>query len=300
MADDVHLDPYRLRQFVAVAERLNITRAAEDLHLTQQAVSSTIKNLERDLGVVLLERSGRRIALTAAGAELLSGAGMLLDASRSLVRTTRAAGQGTGDHLMIGHTPAITSDEVFVLTAAVRRDFPEASITARQLFPDELVPALRSGAIDVALRRGATTPDKVAASVFSYTPLHIAVASGHRHATRSSLSLRELADDRLMLWGPPGESFYAEFLMSICRRAGFEPDVAVNRIQGTAPTTAVVGTHCFAFVTAEPGRYHGGQAVVIPLDDDPMAPVQAMWLRHTSSPLRQALLDSGRTADDPT
>lgn len=290
MAEDVFPDPYRLRQFVAVAERLNITRAAEDLHLTQQAVSSTIKNLERDLGVVLFERTGRRISLTPAGFELLAGARLLIDASRSLVRTTRAAGRGVGEHLVIGHTPALTSDEVFDLTVPVRRSFPDASITARQMFPSEMVPALRSGGIDVALRRGASTPKDVAAEVFSYTPLAVAVAATHRHAERASIALQELTDDCLMLWGPPGESFYAEFLLSLCRRAGFEPEVAVNRIQGTAPTTAVVGTACFAFVTAEPGRYHHGQTVVVPVDDEPMAPVQAMWLRHTASPLRQALL----------
>ncbi|MFZ2528030.1 MAG: LysR family transcriptional regulator [Rhodococcus sp. (in: high G+C Gram-positive bacteria)] len=291
MAEDAHLDLYRLRQFVAVAERLNITRAAEDLHLTQQAVSMAIKNLERDIGVVLLDRSGRRLSLTPAGAELLSGAILLLDASRSLVRTTRAANRRTGERLVVGYTPALTSDEVFDLIAPVRQTFPDASITARQMFPDELVPALKAGDIAVGLRRGATTPRDVSASVFAYSPLRVALAVTHRFADRPSIALHELADDCLMLWGPPGESFYAEFLMSLCRRAGFEPQVAINRIQGTAPTSAVVDTDCFAFVTAEPGHYHRGQAVVIVVEDEPMAPVQAMWLPHTISRLRQVLLD---------
>ncbi len=291
MAEDVYPDLYRLRQFVAVAERLNITRAAEELHLTQQAVSSAIKNLEREMGVALLERAGRRISLTPAGAELLSGARLLLDASRSLVRTTRAVGRRTGEHLVVGHTPALTSDEVFDLISPVRQKCPDASITARQMFPGELVPALRAGDIAVALRRGATTPKDVAAAVFAYTPLRVVVAVTHRYAERSSIALHELAEDCLMLWGPPGESFYAEFLMSLCRRAGFEPAVAVNRIQGTSPTSAVVDTDCFAFVTAEPGFYHKRQTVVIAVEDEPMAPVQAMWLPHTVSRLRKVLLD---------
>ena len=290
---DLILDPHRLRQFVAVAEHLNVTRAAAELHLTQQAVSSTIKTLERDLGVPLLERSGRRISLTPAGRALHDGAQPLLDASHAVVRSTRAAGRGEPEHLVIAHTPAISSDEVFDLTTSIRRGDPEASITARQYFPDEVVPALRAGIVDVGLRRGAVTPSDVAAAVIAYTPLRIAVSAVHRLADRTIVPLSELEHDELILWGPPGESFYSDYLMSTCRRAGFEPNIAVNRIQGTAPTTAVIDTHYFAFVTAEPGRYHHQQAVVLEIEDDaPLAPVQALWLRHTKSQLRQALLEA--------
>ena len=80
--------------------------------------------------------------------------------------------------------------------------------------------------------------------------------------------------------------------MSVCRRAGFEPTVTVNHIQGTAPTTAVIGTPHFAFVTAEPGTYHHGQTTVIAIEDPPKAPVQAVWLQHTGSRLLHHLLDT--------
>ncbi len=103
--------------------------------------------------------------------------------------------------------------------------------------------------------------------------------------------MHDLAGQSLILWGQPGESFYSDFLLSVCRRAGFEPRSVVNHIQGTAPTTAVIGNDHFAFVTVEPGVYHHGQAVVIPIQDPPMAPVQALWLRHTTPRLLRPLLD---------
>lgn len=290
---DLFLDPHRLVQFMAVAEHLNITRAAAELHLTQQAASSTIKTLERDLGVKLFERTGRRIALTNAGRALFDEAQPLLDASAAIVRNTRAAERRTREHLVIAHTPAISSDEVFDLTTSIRRAAPEASLTARQYFPNEIVAALRAGSVDVGLRRGATTPGDVAAAVIAYTPLRIAVSASHRFAGNVRVHLSDLESDELILWGPPGESFYSDFLLSTCRRAGFEPRIAINRIQGTAPTTAVIDTAYFAFVTAEPGMCHHGQVVVLDIEDDtPLAPVQALWLRHTKSRLRQALLEA--------
>lgn len=299
-----HLDPHRLRQFMAVAEHLNITRAAEQLMLTQQAVSSTIRTLERDLRVQLLYRTGRSIELTPAGRVLRDGGQPILDATESLVRATRAAAAGERDHLVVAHTPAISSDEVFDLTEPIRCAYPQASITARQCFPDELVPAIRSGAAIVGLRRGTTTPRDVAAALVSYTVLNIAVSSSHRLADRETVTMPDLEGESLILWGAPGESFYADFLLSVCRRAGFEPKSVVNHIQGTAPTTAVIGNNHFAFVTAEPGRYHHGQSVVIRIEDPPMAPVQALWLRHTSPRLLRPLLESephfgkGREARD--
>ncbi|WP_145692881.1 LysR family transcriptional regulator [Rhodococcus rhodochrous] len=286
-----HLDTHRLRQFMAVAEHLNITRAAEQLQLTQQAVSSTIKSLERDLRVPLLSRKGRSIELTPAGKVLRDGGLPILDAAEALVRATRAAAAREGDHLIIAHTPAISSDEVFDISEPIRRAFPQASLTARQCFPDELVPAIRAGTATVGLRRGATTPRDVAAAVVAYTVLNIAVSATHPLAEKKMVTMHDLAGESLILWGPPGESFYADFLMAVCRRAGFEPKNVVNHIQGTAPTTAVIGNDHFAFVTAEPGRYHHGQCVVIPIQDPPMAPVQALWLRHTMPPLLHPLLE---------
>lgn len=300
MVENVLLDPYRLRQFVAVADRLNITRAAEDLHLSQQAVSSAIKNLERDLGVTLLERSGRRIALTKEGDELLSGARLLLDASQSLVRTTRTAGRGRGEHLTIGHTPTVDPDEIFELTAPVRRLFPRAAITTRQIFPDEISATLRSGTIDVALRRGSAMPDATAAAaILAYFPLSVAVAATHRLANRTRISLHELKEDVLILRDRADESFYSDELISLCRRAGFEPKVVANRMNGTPTTTSVIDTDYFTFVTTEPGRYHRGRTVVIPVEGNPLSPIQAMWLHHTTSRLRQAFIEHPRVSATP-
>ena len=74
--DDIELR--HLRSFVAVATKLNFSRAAEELHLTQQSLSAQIQQLEKRLGVVLLERTTRRVELTEAGSALLDEASSAL------------------------------------------------------------------------------------------------------------------------------------------------------------------------------------------------------------------------------
>ncbi|MFI5436821.1 LysR family transcriptional regulator [Rhodococcus baikonurensis] len=284
------VDTHRLAQFVAVAEHLNITRAAADLHLTQQAVSSTIKVLERELKVTLLKRNGRSISLTPAGVRLLAGARPLVDASKSLVRATRAAARENDEELAIGYTSAITPDEIYDVITRLRKHHPKAAITTRQYLGNEIIEALRSGTVGIALQRDTRLTVDVDAAVISFTPLRIAVSTSHRLAHRSSVALHELADETLMLGESSGTSTYSDFLLSICRGAGFEPTTTTSNIRGIEHSAIVIGTDCYTFVTTESGSYHRGAATVIPLADTHLASIQAVWLRHTTSPLRDTLV----------
>lgn len=290
---DRPLDLHRLQQFLAVAEHGGFTSAAAQLHLTQQALSTAIRQLERQLGVTLFERGGRRLRTTAAGEALREGARVLLAAAATLAERTHQAGTETPRPFVIGHTPAITAEEVYLLLAPVRAQLPTVSVTARQMFPDALVRALYDGEIDLALRRGVAMPADLASAIIAYHPVRIAVASTHRLAGRDSVRVADLRAESVIVWAPPGHSFYTDFLLSTCRRAGFEPRFVVNRIQGTPPVTAVADNDCVAFVTAPAGPALGGLVRVLALDDPPLAPTQALWLPHTVSPVRELLTRTG-------
>lgn len=283
------LDLYRLQQFLAVADHAGFTSAATELHLTQQAVSAAIGQLERQLGVSLFDRSGRKLRTTEAGAVLREGARVLLAAAASLAERTHEAGTAAPRPFVIGHTPAVTAEEVYLLLEPVRAQLPEVSVTAREVFPDALAQALYDGEIDLALRRGVAMPPDLASAVIAYDPVRVAVAASHRFADRERVRIDDLRAESIIVWAPPGSSFYTDFLLSTCRRAGFEPTFVVNRVQGTPPVTAVADNDHIAFVTAQAGPALGGRVAVIDLVDPPLAPTQALWLPHTVSPIRDLL-----------
>jgi DNA-binding transcriptional LysR family regulator len=291
-ARDEPVDLRRLQQFLCVAEHSGFTRAAAELHLSQQALSSSVAKLEAQLGVALFDRSGRQVSLTRAGAVLREGAVVLLSAAQSLARQVRAAAARTARPFVVAHTPAITADEVHDLLAPIRVGMPEVSVTAMQLFPDALEPALLDGSIDLALRRGIATPKNLASAVIAYHPLRIAVPADHPLASEPSVAISELRSERIVVWAPPGSSFYTDFILSTCRRAGFEPSLLVNRIQGTPPVTAVLDNDGLAFVTAPAGPALAGRVAVLDVDDPPLVPTQALWLPHTVSPIRDLLTTS--------
>ncbi len=284
------MDLRRLAQFVAVADQRNLTAAAAELYLTQQALSSAMRQLERVLGVALFDRRGRQLVLTPAGHKLRQGASPLLAAAAALTDATRQTASGHEQIFVVGHTPAITAEEVFAIIEVVRIALPELSVTARQMFPNDMQQALLDRSIDVGLRRGATTPPDLAAAVIGYDELRIAVRAKHPLTKPKRIGLADIAEHTLILWAPPGFSFYTDFLIAACRRAGFEPNWTVNKTQGTPPVTAVAGNDFVALVTAAAGPALGGRVEVRNLTDPPMVPIQALWLPHTTSEPRSVLL----------
>jgi hypothetical protein len=85
-------------------------------------------------------------------------------------------------------------------------------------------------------------------------------------------------------------SYYSDFLLSACRRAGFEPDYVVSRVQGTTTVAAPLTTGAVAVVTEPAGPAMDGRVVLVELEPSLLVPVQALWQCHTVSPVRDLIL----------
>jgi DNA-binding transcriptional LysR family regulator len=149
----VDLDTRLLRAFVAVAQELNFTRAAERLHLAQQALSAQIRQLESRLGTKLFERTTRKVGLTAAGelllphavavlAELDAGIGSLQAASRAQRATLRVGLSGTASVPAVSETMRLFAER-----------HPEVELQATNYGLDRPSAGLKEGAVDVAFVR---------------------------------------------------------------------------------------------------------------------------------------------------
>lgn len=292
-------DLRRLDQFVAVAECGSFTQAASDLHLSQQALSSSIRKLEAEVDTALFQREGRRIILTAAGEALLIEARALLAAARTVAEHVRSV-SSIRQVFTVGHTPALSGTEVYSLIEPAIDAFPEVSFTLRQLYPDQLNAGIGDGSIQLGLRRGVAPAGLLAAAVVGYHRIRVAVRAEHSLAKAERLDIAELAGERLALWAPPGASNFSDFLMGACRRAGFEPDYVVSRVQGAAMVAAPLTTGAVALVTAPAGPAMDGRVSVIDLEPTLLVPVQAIWQRHTVSAVRDVLLGGGPDTDGRT
>ncbi|MGB5794738.1 MAG: LysR family transcriptional regulator [Mycolicibacter algericus] len=283
-------DLRRLSHFIAVAEAGGFTSAAKRLHLSQQALSHSVQQLEREIGATLLARSGRRIALTPAGKTLLDEGGALLAAAATIASHTRAAASRQPDAFVIGHSPAISNYEVYALIEPAITAAPATSFTVVQMFPDRLTTGVRDGDVQLGLRRAVVPQERLAGAVVRYDTVRVAVRSEHPLATRARITISDLATETIALWAPPGASYYSDFLVNACRRAGFEPQYRVSRVQGCPPEVAALTEHAAAFVTAPAGPALDGSVTVLDLDEPLLVPLQALWQPHTKSAVRDLIL----------
>ncbi|MED5812951.1 LysR family transcriptional regulator [Mycolicibacterium sp. 050232] len=283
-------DLRRLRQFIAIGDAGSLTAAATQLHISQQALSSSMQQLEKDLNAALFRREGRRLTLTPAGELLLTEGRTLLAAARTVAERVEQTSGATAEVFVIGHTPALSGSEAYARIEPAITGFPEMSFTFRQLYPDQLIGAVLDGTVHLGLRRGVVPTNELATAILGYDRVRLAVAREHRLADCSAVDIHELTGERIALWAPPGASYYSDFLMAACRRAGFEPDYVVSRVQGAATVAAPLTTGAVAFVTSPPGPAMDGRVAVIDLEPELLVGVQVLWQRHTGSAVRETLL----------
>ncbi|MFF2996656.1 LysR family transcriptional regulator [Streptomyces sp. NPDC057950] len=187
-----------LEYFLAVAEEKNFTRAARRLHVVQSGVSATIKALERELGVPLLNRNSRHVELTEAGAALLPKIRTALDAVQD-ARDAVAEGEGElRGTLRIGTMTSVTMIDLPVLLGRYHRSHPEVTLrlTAAPSGSGGLARSLAEGALDLAfVSLPGGPPAGVVLQELGSAPLDLVVPAGHHLARRSEVPFAALAGE---------------------------------------------------------------------------------------------------------
>ena len=179
---------------MAVAETENVSRAALKLHVSQPALSRQIRDLEDELGFLLLERSAKSVRLTAAGRVFLTEARAVLQRAAEAVAAARAAAGGITGEINVGYAPSLT---IQILPPALRRfqeKFPSVRVALHDLSTEEMLAQIGTGKLQVALT---VQPPAKALRGLQYTSLAryalcVAVAPGHRLARLRSVALAAL------------------------------------------------------------------------------------------------------------
>ncbi|SNT52852.1 LysR family transcriptional regulator [Actinacidiphila glaucinigra] len=190
------MDLRQLEYFVAVAEEANFTRAAARLHVVQSAVSTTIKNLERELRTPLLERTPRRVLLTDAGAALLPRAHAALDAVREGADAVGEVRGGLRGTLRLGAIATIGLIDLPVFLGEFHRRHPGVFLqtSAAPSGSRGLIEALLERRLDLAFVSGpGPPPTGVTLTTLATSALDLVVPAAHPLAKRGTVSITELA-----------------------------------------------------------------------------------------------------------
>jgi DNA-binding transcriptional LysR family regulator len=215
----------QLRTFAAVAQRRSFTRAADDLHIAQQAVSQQIKALERSLGVTLLRRTPRRVELTAEGQVFLAECRRVLAAADRAARRVTAAARGEAGTLRLAYTLTTVWDTIPQLLARLSEVHPQVKVEAREVFGADIADLLLTERYDLALAPMTSYPKGFHSRTIRREPLRVALAKTDPLARRKRIELATLAGRLFEVWPRDMAPGFYDAVVGTCRTAGFEPQL---------------------------------------------------------------------------
>jgi DNA-binding transcriptional LysR family regulator len=267
-------DLRQLRTFLAVAEELSFTRAAERLSVGQQAVSKSVRQLERELGVDLVERTTHDVRLTAAGTALLETGRPALAAAEAAFAAAREAGRGLRGTIRVGASPAVSPLDRQEAVEVLRRDAPDVSVSILEVRPRDVRRMLRARELDLMLARTSDRAPDVDSAALRPTPAILCVPAGHRLADSGPVALRELDGERLLTWNPPGTAF-TDLLLTRLAAAGAHVEPIEARVTGSPGLTELAERDAVALM---PLGYPPLDGVVqVPLVEDVTLPLLVLW-----------------------
>jgi DNA-binding transcriptional LysR family regulator len=219
----MYLDPYELKSFTILARELHFRRAAEQLCMSQPALSKQIRRLEEKVGGGLFARNRRKVTLTESGRVLLPLADKLLKESESALTIAKEASNGRAGILRIGFGLAAVSDILPRTILRFSREYPLIKLQMCDMSTPSQLTALLQESLDLGILRLPIASSELDSLPLIRERLLLAVPESFRYTHRDRLST--LRDAPFVLISRSASATFHNHALSVCRSAGFTPNV---------------------------------------------------------------------------
>ena len=286
-----------LRYFLAVAEELNFSRAAEKLRIAQPPLSQQIRQLENELGVLLIERETRPVRLTQAGKFFREQALAIVARFDELIAKTERMGRGETGALSI----AFVGSATFELLPAVLREFirrrPDVVLSLLEMNAIEQKAALLERRINLGFVRPGIDDEVLVLEPLVEEAIVVAVPQGHPLSKAEHVPLLLLAGEPFVFFPCAPEPSFGTFLRSVCNDAGFEPRVVQVTSELQTALSLVAGGIGIALLPASIKMIERAGVVYVPLKKPvPTTVLNAVYRKDDSSPVLIGFLEIMRLA----
>jgi DNA-binding transcriptional LysR family regulator len=291
-------DLRHLRYFLAVAEELNFTRAAERLRIAQPPLSRQIRDLEERIGTALFDRSTHPLRLTEAGQFLREEARDLLAAFDRALDGAHRIGRRNAGWLGIGFLESAMYGFLPRILCLFRQQHPEIDINLTQMSADQQISALRDRRIHIGFLRPCIETDEFVQEVVQFDTLAIALQSTHPLARSESVTFDLLAREPFVAYGGHLKPNFRDHLRRLCQEAGIVLQIAMEVDQPETALGAVAAGFGISLVPHSLAGQGREGVVIKPISDRPPPhPLLALYRRSESSAAFHDFLEIVRGKD---
>ena len=285
-----------LRYFLAVAESLNFSRAAEILHIAQPPLSQQIQQLEAELGFQLFHRTKRRVQLTAAGELFQRETQQLFQQLEQAIEKGQQASRGEVGQLAIGFVSSAAYNVLPLILQRFRQAVPGVTLELQELTTNQQLELLHQGKIDVGFVRPpvANMDDKINTGIQSriifQEPLIVALSTVHPLAQQETVEVRSLQFEPFILFPRHLAPGLHDPIISLCQQAGFSPQIVQEAIQMQTIVSLVAAEMGVAIVPSSLQNLQRRGVVYKPfIDIVPIVEIALIWQSPSSSTVERFL-----------
>jgi DNA-binding transcriptional LysR family regulator len=283
-----------LRCFVVLAEELHFARAAQRLHVSQPALSQTLKQLEGATGLQLMQRTTRRVELTREGAALLDDARRVLAEFDELVDRAQATAAGRRGTLRVGYTIGAAVDLVPRVLRAHAAQFPDVTVELTEFDFSEPEAGLTDDRTDVAIVRPPIDVAGVQLFTLATESRVACLPESHPLADRTEVSIYDLLADPII--AAPGSGLWRDYWLCCDYRDGVAPPVVGEAATFESELQAVAAGRGISFTAEAVARFYARPGLRFPRIAD-IAPCEvAVALPPAPTPAARGFAEVAVTA----
>ena len=223
-----------LRSFLVLGQELHFAKAAEKLFITQSALTKQLKQLEAELGVLLLNRTKRQVSLTAAGNYLMDEAEFILNHVDNVVSATKRKAEGEEGEIRIGFVGSAMQNVIPSLLEQMNQKHPAIHASLEELNNKEQISALTHDKLDIAFVRLESVRKGLAHKVVYEDSFSLVVPKFGTVNSENFISLSQFSQEQFILFSNDYSQEYYDNVMSIFEDHGFEPKVSYRSVQANS------------------------------------------------------------------
>lgn len=288
----------KLRYFYEAGRTLNLTRAAQDLYISQPALSKHIADLEQDLGVKLFVRTNRNLVLTRGGEVLMKECERIFAEEDEIYRKVRSASQEPIS-LKLAFMGIDAAYHIPDLLAQLGKSWPNISVTTQRLNWDLVYDAVEHGTADVGLKLSSceTYPEHIGRCVLREGHVAAVLPAGHPLAGTEPIRVEQLKDEPFVFLTKDESVIPHDHALRLCREAGFTPNIVAS--YPNVETVVMMVRAGAGVALLSPFAPLGGLSgvVCVPLEISPEVSLDLLWRKDNGNPAIRLLLECAAVFD---